>query len=186
MNLDVHLAAIAGGDADAFGQWMMHAEPLMRRSLRRFAAQVDVEAVLQEALLRVWQVAPRFESDGKDNGLLRLGHRIARNLCISEMRKRRHVRVAFVEEGPEHVEQVEVPDPLLRQTIAACHEKLPKQPARALRARIEAQGNEADFDTAARLNMKKNTLLQSLTRARKLLEECLRKHGFALSSGATI
>lgn len=179
MNLDVHLPAIASGDTRAFAAWMARAEHPLRASLRSFAGQVDVEAVLQEALLRVWQVAPRFEPDGKDNGLLRLGHRIARNLCISEVRKRRGASVAFVEEAIELT--VEAPDPLLRKTLEACHEKLPAQPKRALHARMEAEGNERDVDTAARLSMTKNTFLQNLTRARKLLADCLRKHGIELT-----
>ncbi len=178
-NLDVHLPAIAAGDTRAFAMWMAHAEHPLRASLRSFAGQVDVEAVLQEALLRVWQVAPRFEPDGKDNGLLRLGHRIARNLCISEVRKRRGAPVALSEEELELDAQPS--DPLLRKTLAMCHEKLPTQPARALRARIEAQGNERDIDTASRLQMTKNTFLQNLTRARKLLAECLKKNGIELT-----
>ena len=64
------LAAIAAGDAAAFGQWVASAEDPVRRGLRVFAASVDTEAVVQEAFLRVWQVAPRFTHDGKPNALL--------------------------------------------------------------------------------------------------------------------
>ena len=35
----------------------------------------------------MWQVAPRFERDGRPNGLLRLAIRIARNLAVSEVRR---------------------------------------------------------------------------------------------------
>src|SRR5208283_2336553 len=83
-DLDVHLVAIRSGDARAFGAWLSAAEPSLRGGLRSFARQVDVEAVLQEALLRTWQVAPRFEADGQPNGLVRLAQRIARNLAVSE------------------------------------------------------------------------------------------------------
>ncbi|MCZ7684030.1 MAG: hypothetical protein M5U28_36765 [Sandaracinaceae bacterium] len=83
----IQLAMIAAGDADVFATWMAGAEPALRAGLRRFAAHVDTEAVLQETLLRVWQVAPRFVPDGRPDGLLRLGHRIARNLAVSEIRK---------------------------------------------------------------------------------------------------
>src|SRR5688572_20626218 len=87
MNLDVHLPDIVARDTHAFGAWMAGAEMPIRESLRSFARVIDVEAVLQEALLRVWQVAPRFVPDGAPNGLLRLGVRIARNLAISEVRR---------------------------------------------------------------------------------------------------
>src|SRR5436190_11585751 len=89
IDLDVHLLEIAIGDVDAFARWLAGAEPTVRLSLRSFASVIDVEAVLQESLLRVWQVAGRFERDGKPNGLLRLAIRIARNLAVSEVRRTR-------------------------------------------------------------------------------------------------
>ena len=87
MDLDQHLPAILLRDSRAFARWMAGAEGTMRDSLRSFATVVDVESVLQEALLRVWTVAPRFVADGRPNGLLRLGIRIARNLAVSEVRR---------------------------------------------------------------------------------------------------
>ena len=91
IDLDAHLPAIQAGDADAFGRWLAGAEPGLRESLRSFAASVDTEAVLQESLLRTWQVAPRVVSDGKPNTLLRLAVRIARNLAVSERRRLRPI-----------------------------------------------------------------------------------------------
>src|SRR4051812_24183865 len=88
LDLDALLPAIAGGDPAAFGQWMATAEPTLRRALRPFARTVDVEAVLQEALLRVWQVAPRVVPDGRPNSLLRLAQVTAKNLALSELRRR--------------------------------------------------------------------------------------------------
>src|SRR5262245_16659057 len=122
VSLDVHLAAIAGGDATAFARWMAGAEPRLRLSLKSLAREVDVEAVLQETLLRVWQVAPRFTPDGGPDALLRLGIRIARNLALSELRRHRPAAMA-----PDPLEQAtqaslavevqvppeEPPDPLL-------------------------------------------------------------------------
>jgi hypothetical protein len=51
------VAAIAAGDASAFARWMRGAERPIRESLRRYAASVDTEAVLQESLLRVADAA---------------------------------------------------------------------------------------------------------------------------------
>src|SRR5436190_1634058 len=87
MDLDVFLPAIQSRDTRAFARWMSGAEGPIRRSLRSFAASVDVESVVQETLLRVWQVAPRVEPDGNANALLRLGVRMARNLAVSETRR---------------------------------------------------------------------------------------------------
>ena len=120
-DLDIHLAAIVSGDAHAFARWLAGSEPTVRATLRSFAAVVDVEAVLQEALLRVWQVAPRFVADGEPNGLLRLGIRIARNLAVSELR-RTQARPATPSELEDALPEVRPsePDPMLRRAITEC------------------------------------------------------------------
>lgn len=177
LDLDVHLSAIATGDVHAFGRWMASAEPTVRLSLRSFASVIDVEAVLQESLLRVWQVAPRFEHDGKPNGLLRLGIRIARNLAVSEVRR---TRVRPVEADDLEVAlgvEPDEPDPMLRQAIGDCRDKLPPKPRQALDARLAHAGGSDDTDIAESLGMKLNTFLQNFTRARQLLADCLRKKG---------
>ncbi len=184
MDLDVFLPAIAFGDTHAFGAWMARAEGPLRDGLRSFVTVVDVESVLQEALVRVWRVAPRFVPDGRPNGLLRLGLRIARNLAISEVRKTRARalpeaelarEVAFDETAP-----VDEPDPLLRDVIVRCRERLPEQPRRVLDVRVHAEGGQSDASLAAALNMRLNTFLQNFGRARKMLAECLKKAGVAI------
>lgn len=182
-DLDVHLAAIAAGDADAFGRWLAGGEANVRASLRSFATVVDVEAVLQEALLRVWQVAPRFQQDGRPNGLLRLAIRVARNLAVSEVRRTRATpvdgddleSVLAAAERP-----VAAPDPMLRAAIAHCRDKLPARPRQALDARLASAGGNDDVELAEALGMRLNTFLQNFTRARQLLAECLRRRGIAL------
>jgi RNA polymerase sigma-70 factor (ECF subfamily) len=183
MNLDLHLTAIVAGDAHAFGQWMAGSEETIRLSLRSFARVVDVEAVLQESLLRVWQVAPRFVPDGRPNGLLRLAIRISRNLAVSELRKQKatptdgdHLEAALADDAPAPAE----PDPLLRDAIADCRDKLPPKPREALDARLHAAGGDDDAVIAESLGMKLNTFLQNLTRARKFLADCLGKRGITI------
>ena len=72
-------------------------------------------------------------------------------------------------------------DPLLRRVIETCRDALPRKPGLALVARLESAGAETDDDLALRLGMTKNTFLQNVTRARKLLFECLERHGVDLS-----
>lgn len=177
-DLDAHLPAIATGDPDAFARWIAGAEPRLRLSLRRFAADADTEAVLQETLLRVWQVAPRVQPDGRPDCLLRLAVRIARNLALDEVRRRRPV-AGGLELGDDTlpVPPPAPPDPYLRRAIAACRERLPRKPAQALGARLDGGGAVPDRDLAARLGMRLNTFLQNFTRARRLLHECLRRAG---------
>jgi DNA-directed RNA polymerase specialized sigma24 family protein len=184
LDLDVHLGQIAAGDPDAFARWVAGAEPTLRESLRSFAALVDTEAVLQEVLLRLWQVAPRVEPDGKPNSLFRLGIRIARNLAVSE-RRRLHGEPLEDEEGQPGQADLELrgtPDPMLRARIRECHDKLPAKPQEALAARLASGGGEADEVLAARLSMRVNTFLQNFTRARRLLAECLKASGVDLGA----
>jgi RNA polymerase sigma factor (sigma-70 family) len=169
-------AQIAAGDADAFGQWLAGAEPRVRGSLASFARVVDVEAVLQEALVRVWQVAPRFTPDGQPDSLIRFAVRIARNLAVSELRRTK-ARAIEVEDLDEGVTLVPVPDPMLRQAIVECRDKLPTKPRMVLDARLEAAGGRDDAELADGLGMRLNTFLQNFTRARQLLAECLGKRG---------
>jgi RNA polymerase sigma-70 factor (ECF subfamily) len=180
MDLDVYLSAIASGDTVAFGRWLADAEPSVRASLRSFAAVVDVEAVLQEALLRVWQVAPRFVPDGGANGLVRLAVRIGRNLAVSEVRRTRArpVEPADLEAEPDAT--VAAPDPMLRAAIAECRDKLPAKPREAFDARLASGGGSDDADLATSLGMRLNTFLQNFTRARKLLAECLGRRGIVI------
>jgi DNA-directed RNA polymerase specialized sigma24 family protein len=184
MDLDVHLPSIVAGDDRAFGAWLAGAEEPVRRSLRSFAAVVDTEAVLQEALLRVWQVAPRAEADGRPNVLLRLALRIARNAAIDEVRR---ARVAPMD--PEDLEralhdaaQVDapLPDPLLRRVIERCRGKLPPAPRQAFEARLGAGGGRSDRDLAEDVGMQLNTFLKNVGRARALLVECLGRAGVAM------
>jgi RNA polymerase sigma-70 factor (ECF subfamily) len=178
IDLDLFVPAIVARDANAFGRWMAGAEGEMRASLRSFAAVVDAEAVLQEALIRVWQVAPRFEPDGKPNGLLRFAVRIARNLAISETRR---MKTRPIEEDDFEVRAPEEPDPMLRETIVKCRESLPEKPRQALDARLLAEGGRSDDEMASMLGMRLNTFLQNFGRARRMLAECLKKHGVVVA-----
>jgi RNA polymerase sigma-70 factor (ECF subfamily) len=177
-DLDVYLAAIVDGDAGAFARWLAAAEPSVRDSLRSFAAVVDVEVVVQETLLRVWQVAPRFERDGKPNGLVRLAVRIARNLAVSELRRTR-ARPVEPDELDDALPPVRPsePDPMLRRAIVDCRDKLPPRPRQVFDTRLADAGARDDVELAASLGMRVNTFLQNFTRARQLLADCLRKRG---------
>jgi DNA-directed RNA polymerase specialized sigma24 family protein len=180
---DELLAAIGAGDAAAFGRWLAGAEDRLRGSLRSFAEKVDVEAVLQETLVRVWQLAPRVVPDGRPHALLRLAIRIARNLAISDLRRRRLEPVE-----PETLERLadaadsitpldRWQDPLLRRAIEECRKRLPARPGQALEARLESAGAEPDALVAQRVGMRPNTFLQNIVRARRLLADCLRRRG---------
>jgi RNA polymerase sigma factor (sigma-70 family) len=180
-DLDVHLAASAQGDLDAFGRWVAGAEPVLRASLRPLATRVDAEAIVQETLLRVWQVIPRFTRDDRPNGLLRFALRVSRNLALDELRRLRAdpADVEGIERALQAVGEVAEPiepDPLLRRLIDECRQRLPDQPARALAERLR-NGIWPDRELAVSLGMQLNTFLQNISRARRLLRECLEERG---------
>lgn len=179
MDLDVHLHAIAQGDDRAFAAWLVAAEPRVRGSLRSFAADVDVEAVLQEALLRAWQVAPRVQRDGRGDSLLRYTVRMAHNLAVDEVRRQGRSRALEPDEDVAAPEEP-LPDPRLRRQIVVCLDELPEQPRRAILARWEEGAVEHDRTLAERLGMQLNTFLKNVGRARAALAACLERAGVAL------
>lgn len=173
-DLDFLWPAIARADADAFARFLAGAEVPLRRSLVGFARSVDVEAVVQETFLRIWQVAARYEPDGRENALFRLAVRIARNLALDEVKRCRRAHLLEDAAAALEVPSVEtVTDPLLRSVIHGCLDSLPAKPAEALRARLADGGIEADVTLAGACRMTLNTFLQNITRARRMLAECL-------------
>ena len=150
----------------------------------RYSAQVDIECVTQECLLRAWQAAPTLHPDGKENALLRWAIRVARNLALSELRRRGARPLGHVDTTVSPEEELAhpaaLPDPLLRRVIAECREALPAKPAQALAARLDSGGLHQDKELASALGMKLNTFLQNFGRARKLLRACLERHGVDL------
>jgi len=191
IDLDVYLPGIAAGTEAAFTGWLGGAEGRLRRSLGRFAAAVDTEAMLQETLLRVWQVGSRCRPDGQPNALLRLAARIARNLALDEIRRRRVVlppgAAGTHADGPggpaaDPIDPEPPPDPILRDRIKRCLDQLRGAPRRALLLRLESAGSASDGDLAGRLKMRLNTFLQNVTRARRLVAQCLERSGIGVPS----
>lgn len=184
-DLDRHLPGIVAGDPEAFAAWVAGVEHRLRLSLRSYATRVDVEAVVQETLLRAWQVAGRIERHPRGDSLARVAIRIARNLAIDEVRR---ARLAPVEAPALEVVLEEhcgpgrdaTPDPHLRQAIEDCREDLPKKPAQALEVRLTAAGQRSDHELAATLGVKTNTFLQNFGRARRMLADCLEGKGIRL------
>jgi RNA polymerase sigma-70 factor (ECF subfamily) len=132
---------------------------------------------------------PRFVADGRPNGLLRLGIRIARNLAVSELRrtKSRPVPEEDLERALAQAEQTasgeQGPDPLLREVLAKCHERLPEKPRQVITIRLSSEGGRSDDELASLVGMRVNTFLQNFTRARRMLAECLKKHGVLVEEG---
>lgn len=170
------------GDPEGFAGWVRAVEFPLREALRRFARSVDVEAVVQEALLRMWVLAPTLELSGEDASL-RYAHTIARNLALEECRRLRHAPPAGAGDDPDVVRDPRPeppPDPLLRRVIRTCLGKIGGKPRRALQARLDAHGLVHDRVLAERLGLTLNTFLQNVTRAKNQLAACLARNGVHL------
>lgn len=165
------------GNTEAFASWVRRCEPSLRKSLSPFARATDTEAILQEALLRMWRLA-RGLALGGENASLRYALRLTRNLALSELRRQRRVsavELAELERLPQGaVDPDPPPDDLLRRAVSRCIEKLPPRPRQVLRLRLTGL---PDRDLARSATMKLNTFLQNVVRARRLLAECLDRAG---------
>jgi DNA-directed RNA polymerase specialized sigma24 family protein len=171
------------GDADGFAEWMSMVEHPLRRSLAGFARYVDVEVVVQETFLRIWQganeLSRRLEGE---NASLKFAFGVARNVAQEEWRRTRRYRWGdekLLDQLPDFRLAPELPDPALRKAIRECMDRLPKKPKAALNARIN-DGDLPDRELAQELRMKLNTFLQNIVRGRKFMAECLEKRGVRL------
>lgn len=173
------------GDPQAFAEWMELVHLPLRRSLGRFARAVDVEAVVQETLLRMWiQVTDPGRSLHGENASLRFTLRLARNVALEEVRRARLGHLVSLDglDGPPDIpaDPDPPPDPALRRAIAACLEAL-RGPARdALSMRLRLGHRLPDAVLAERLGMKVNTFLQNVVRARRSMSRCLEERGVRL------
>jgi DNA-directed RNA polymerase specialized sigma24 family protein len=173
-------------DRAAFTDWVRAVEGPLRRSLGRFARAVDTEAILQEGLLRMWTLAPDLELQG-EHASLRYAYTLVANLAKHEAR-RIAIFVPLDEptaDGAPHPEPAIDPeppsDPALSRAILDCIEKLPRQPRRALGARLENDEVRPDRDLAEEAGMKLNTFHQNIVHARRHLAQCLEGRGVRLS-----
>jgi RNA polymerase sigma-70 factor (ECF subfamily) len=164
-----------------FAEWMRLVELPLRASLRGFARFVDAEAVVQEALLRMWVLAQHAELEG-ENASLRYVLRVARNLALREAA--RQERFEPIGDEPEPALVDPTPDPALGRAIRECLKRLPTKPSQALHARLSTQGRSPDRDLAAQLGMRLNTFLQNVSRAREALRKCLESRGVDLREAA--
>jgi len=173
---------ISRKDPGVFANWLAHCEEPLRISIRRYARFVDVEAVVQETALRVWQLAPQIKPDDRPNWLLRWAVTVARNLARDEAR--RTGREVALDDGdnPGRLPVTTEVDPILRKRIQTCRDKLPRKPATALAARLGNAGATPDQRLAKTVGMTYDAFRQNLTRARRLLEECLRQYGVEVRS----
>jgi DNA-directed RNA polymerase specialized sigma24 family protein len=167
-------------DKQAFGDWAGRVERPVRRSLERFARAIDVEGVVQETLLRMWELARGHEITlTGENASQRYARTLAYNLARNLARRHRRETLLPPDELPEDPAATPLApprDPFLLLHIRDCLAALKGKLKRAMTARLE-HGHRPDDVVAGMLKMKKNTFLQNIVRARKQVDECLATKG---------
>ena len=94
---DALLARYARGDAAAARELMHRLAPRVLRLARRLLQdQAEAEDVTQDAMLRLWRIAPDWQAGGaKPSTWL---HRVTVNLATDRLRRRRGVALDAIEE----------------------------------------------------------------------------------------
>jgi RNA polymerase sigma-70 factor (ECF subfamily) len=82
------MAAVAEGDGQAFGRLVAAETPRLVRFARTLltASPAEAEEVVQEALLRLWKLAPDWQPNARVGTWL---HQVVYRLCIDTIRRRR-------------------------------------------------------------------------------------------------
>jgi len=97
---------------------------------------------------------------------------------VRRARAGRLVPLDALEDPPEAaVDPVPPSDPGLRRAILECLAHLPRRAGQVLRLRLTEGHRAPDRDLARELEMKTNTFLQHVVRARRALARCLAEHG---------
>jgi DNA-directed RNA polymerase specialized sigma24 family protein len=181
--IDEAFADARSGNRDAFTRWMRMAEIPIRHTLARYARHVDVEAAMQETLLRMWLLVndPGRVLTG-ENASVRFGCRVAANVAKEELRR---LRLAPLEVEPQDPSDPPQSDPFVRRAIRECRDKLPRKLHIAIGVQV-SDGYRGSREAAAIARMKVNTFLQNLVRARRLLRTCLEHRGVRLAEAPVV
>ncbi|MDG2534684.1 sigma-70 family RNA polymerase sigma factor [Sphingomonas sp. HITSZ_GF] len=176
MNDDAVMRRIAQRDAAAFSHVVdSHAERLHRIAWRMIGDAAEAEDVAQESLLRLWAQAGAWQS-GKA-GIGAWLNRVAMNLCLDRLRRR---RFASDEEVPERADDSPAADALLdserlrAQAVAALGALSERQRAAIVLTYYEELPNTMAA-TAMDMNLKAFESL--LFRARAAMREALAARG---------
>lgn len=100
------MTRLAARDGDAFRLLIdRHAARAHRIGWRMLGDAVEAEDVAQEAMLRLWEQAGKWQAGGA--GIAAWLNRVATNLCLDRLRKR---RFASDEEAPVQVDESPLAD----------------------------------------------------------------------------
>jgi len=175
-NDDALMAQVAARDTSALRLLAdRHAEIAWRIAYRMLGDRQEAEDVAQEALLRLWQNADRWQPGG--SGVAAWLTRVATNACLDRLRRRRFVADDAVperaDESPLADETIEEDE--VRNAVANCIEALPdRQRAAIVLTYYEERQNRMAAEILA---MQVKAFESLLFRARGSLRDCVESKG---------
>ena len=169
---DALMRRVGAGDAGAFQRLVeAHAKRPHRIAWRMLGDAGEAEDVAQEALLRLWKDAPRWQSQGA--GVSAWLARVATNLCLDRLRRRARLSD---EDVPERADPAPLADDCLvededRARVRAAMDALPERQRAAVVLTYYEELSNADAAAVLEMNIKAFESL--LLRARRALRERL-------------
>lgn len=130
------LLAYANGDSDAARVLSQRLVPrVLAQATRMLADQAEAEDVAQEAMMRLWKIAPDWRQD--EAQVSTWLYRVAANLCTDRLRKRRGVSLDQIAEptDPEMSAASRLQETSRLQALADALAQLPDRQAQAVSLR---------------------------------------------------
>jgi RNA polymerase sigma-70 factor (ECF subfamily) len=169
---DALMARVASRDGEAFRLLVScHADRPHRIAWRMLGDATEAEDVAQEAMMRLWEHAGRWQAGGP--GVSAWLARVATNLCLDRLRKR---RFASDEDVPERADEAPLADEAMAtqeqraRTMAAVTALPDRQRAAIILTYYEEQSNALAADM---LDMNIKAFESLLLRARTALRSSL-------------
>jgi RNA polymerase sigma factor (sigma-70 family) len=137
------LVAFGNGDLDAARDLTTRLTPrLLGQAFRMLQDRAEAEDVTQEAMLRLWRVAPDWRQG--EAQVSTWAYRVVANLCLDRLRKRRPVGLDQIAEPEDHAPSVadRMQDQTRLRALADALAAMPDRQAQAVALRhLEGLGN---------------------------------------------
>lgn len=159
-----------------------HAQSVWRIAYRMLGDQTEAEDIAQEALLRLWNHADRWQAGGPGIGAWL--SKVATNQCLDRLRRK---RFKSDEEVPERADEGPLADAQMQademQTaVKQCIEALPeRQRAAVILTYYEETPNQPSAEI---LEMQLKAFESLLFRARSSLRDCVERKGISAPRAA--
>ncbi len=161
-----------------------HGELVYRIGCRMLGDPHEAEDIAQEAILRLWTHAERWQPGGP--GIAAWLSRVGTNLCIDRLRKRRRMSEGEVpdREDDAPLADVDTETAQTREAVIGCISELPeRQRAAIVLTYYEDLPNRTACEA---LEMKIKAFESILVRARQALRRCIERKGIAHEDVARI